>query len=71
MNKHEVRDETTGRYAVGYDAPCKCGHSKGMHTAGPRGNSAGDCIMCDYGSNCDCEKFRHDKKAEACCPNPY
>ncbi len=43
-NRNELRDDD-GRYAVGFDRLCRCGHAKGCHLAGPKGNSNGGCIQ--------------------------
>lgn len=59
----QLRNED-GQYAVGFDAVCKCGHAKGDHLAGAKGNSNGGCIVGDFcDETCDCEKFRLDRKA--------
>jgi hypothetical protein len=54
--KHEIRSED-GRFAVGYETPCTCGHTKGEHAAGRRGDCNGHCVA----DLCECEKFKKAK----------
>lgn len=60
---HQLR-ESSGQYAVGLDAMCVCGHSKGVHVAG---NSRGayECINHEVGdgTDCDCVKFKAARKS--------
>jgi hypothetical protein len=51
-----------GRYAVGFDAICACGHTKGDHLAG-NGRGAYECIVHETknGEPCDCERFRKSR----------
>jgi len=53
--------ETDGRYALrGFDRLCKCGHTLGHHTA----ERPHVCIEGDFGTPCDCEKFKAAKAAK-------
>jgi hypothetical protein len=59
--KEALRDDS-GQYAVGYDRPCVCGHTKGQHAAGAKGRSNGPCISGDFtGEICNCERFKAAK----------
>lgn len=67
--RHSLR-ETDGRYAVGFDAMCVCGHTKGCHAAGRRGDSNGECLGNEappplaYDGECDCPRFRKSRSKE-------
>lgn len=51
-----------GRYAVGLEHVCRCGHTKGSHLAGKRGASNGACIY-DGSDDCGCQQFRLNRPA--------
>lgn len=57
----QIRDED-GKYSVGWDRLCTCGHSKGVHAAGRKGRSAAECIAADFPDGppkvCPCRKFK-------------
>lgn len=64
-----LRDES-GKYAVGFERLCRCGHPKGHHTAGPKGRSAGECITHEVDGGqlvmpqtCPCERFSPARQA--------
>jgi len=71
----QLRDDL-GQYAVGFDALCRCGHPKGCHLAGAKGNSTGECIVHEMTAGepghrpnvawgeqaCSCTKFRAARK---------
>jgi hypothetical protein len=69
----DINREATGRYGLGFDRLCVCGHSKGSHVHGGKGKASGECIAHEVGDPrnglpepadgafyepCDCDRFK-------------